>query len=65
LAEVYNNLKNIYEKLSLKLITEEDLLSIDFPRVPKDIEQRGLEYYLDNELKDRVHSPEKKIVKVL
>jgi hypothetical protein len=25
LAEVYNNLKNIYEKLSNKVITEEDL----------------------------------------
>jgi hypothetical protein len=47
------------------VITEEDLNHIDFPRVPGNIEQRGLEYYLDNDMKERMASPEKKIRKAL
>lgn len=32
---VFENLKNIYVKFSNKVITDEDLAKIDFPRIPK------------------------------
>jgi hypothetical protein len=44
---IYDNLKTIYTRLSNRVLTEEDLLEIDFPRVPKDIELNGLDKYLD------------------
>jgi hypothetical protein len=57
LHECYKNIKHHYIKIINKVIDESDLEHIDFPRVPKDIEQKGLEFYLDNELKERICSP--------
>ena len=46
-----------------KVLIEEDLKEIDFPRVPKELELKGLDHYLDNELKERLLSPNVKIEK--
>ena len=64
MLHVYNNIKEIYLKLVQKVITEEDKDEIDFPRVPNDLEIKGLDHYLDNELKERLISPQVKIKKV-
>jgi len=47
----------LYSKISTRLITEEDLKEIDFPRVPKDVDLKGLDHYLDKDVKERLMSP--------
>ena len=44
---VYENLKNIFLKFSTKIVTEEDLENLEFKRIPKDLEFKGLDYFLD------------------
>ena len=47
------------------MINEDDLTEIDFPRISKDLEMKGLEHYLDNELKVRLMTPDVKITKAV
>ena len=63
LRKVYDTVKQIYIRISNKVLIEEDLKEIDFPRVPKDVELKGLHFYLDTELKERLLSPNVKIEK--
>jgi hypothetical protein len=49
---IYSNIKSYYNKFAQRVITESDLLLIDFPRVIKEVELKGLEFYLDKERKD-------------
>ena len=51
LIQVYNNIRNVYSKLCEKVMTDEELKDIDIPIEPRNIESKGLEYYLDKELK--------------
>ena len=57
LRMIYDNIKIIYTKLASKTLDEEDLSEIDFPRIPNDIKLKGLDYFLDHELKERLLSP--------
>ena len=59
----YENLKAIYIRLSNKSLVEEDLSEIDFPRVPPELELKGLDFFLDSELKERLLSPNVRIEK--
>jgi hypothetical protein len=51
---IYDNLRVIYTKLSNRILSEDDLNEIDFPRVPKELEIKGLEKYLDLDIKERL-----------
>jgi hypothetical protein len=48
---IFENLKFYYSKLSKKVISEDDLDDISFPRVPGDLEFKGLEHYMEQALK--------------
>jgi hypothetical protein len=43
-----------YNKFSQRVVNEEDLTIMDFPRVIKELELNGLEYYLEKEKLDLV-----------
>lgn len=49
LSEAYTRLKDLYVKFASKVLLEEEIINGEFPRIPKEMEQKGLEYYLDNE----------------
>lgn len=46
---IYNNMRAYYNKFSQRVVNEEDLNIMDFPRVIKELELNGLEYYLEKE----------------
>ena len=58
---IYNNVKGYYNKFTQKVIYEDDLNVIDFPRIAKEIEMKGLEYYFEKEKRVVFDSPEVKI----
>lgn len=53
MRQIYHNLKALYLNLSQKVIYQDDLINIDFPRVPKDLEIHGLDTLLDKEITNK------------
>eukprot|EP00347_Sterkiella_histriomuscorum_P011541 403372061 len=53
LKQIYHNLKATYLNFSQKAIYQDDLIYIDFPRVPKDLEILGLDQFLDKEITNK------------
>jgi hypothetical protein len=49
--------------LSKKVISEDDLEDISFPRLPQDLEFRGLEYYMEQSMKSVAKQVEDQQVK--
>jgi len=53
---VHANIKNQYVTFTQKILYEDDLDQIDFPRIPLDIEVQGLSHYLDTDPGDKLKS---------
>lgn len=66
---IYDNMKNFYNKFTKKIISEDDLSCLEFPLHAKELELRGLEFFLklesnmpiDKKFAKLVLSPEKVI----
>lgn len=46
---IYDNIRNYYIRYVNRMIGEDDLNQIDFPRVPFEMYLKGLEFYLELE----------------
>ena len=44
---IYTNLKTVYNRLASKVVYEDDLMLIEFPRMARELEMKGLEHYLE------------------
>lgn len=66
MSDIYNNLHAVFSKLVKKCVTHEDVGKHDINlALPPEIMIKGLNHYLDNEMKERVSlfSPTKKVTK--
>jgi hypothetical protein len=54
---IYDNVKNHYVTLGEKILMEDDLGNMDFPRIPVELDIQGLSYFLEKEFKQKFTSP--------